>query len=432
MAASHTPSGRGSQFADELGGFTGEAADGGELITRTAAMPMLAKPILPGRTFVPPPGTGDDEEPAPQTPAMPALAKLALLFKMDMPSAGASDPAGSPVNSKKAPARRSTPPASVSADAANAAGQAATAVTTLPLTAETAASAWSDELAQLSFSSNGLSWSATGAAPAQPSKSDAAPPTAQTDGKAAAGSSAHPQDLAFATRVQAIGSVDQSALPAEMAAAAAVASASKKVAASAPDGTSLAADSNALLASTLAVPPDRDAQPAALSSPAAPAATASTQNAEAPTTEAQTAQKPGAPLKDISLQVTQAGNERVDVRVVQQGNEVRVSVHSTDASLSSGLRQGLSELQGRLEENGYRAEMWRPAAAVTPLAATPGGHSAPDQSRGGDAQSHSGGSQQDGGRRNQNQSNQPRWVEELKSSLAGGEKSTGGSHGFSS
>jgi hypothetical protein len=138
-------------------------------------------------------------------------------------------------------------------------------------------------------------------------------------------------------------------------------------------------------------------------------------------------------MKDISLQVNQPGKERVEVRVVQQGAEVHVSVHSSDASLNSGLRQGLSELQSRLEETGYRSEMWRPGAATAPVAAAPSAEASTNHSRGGEGQPQQGGSQQqESGRRNQNQSNQPRWVEEMESSLGAGEKSTGGFYGFGS
>jgi hypothetical protein len=146
-----------------------------------------------------------------------------------------------------------------------------------------------------------------------------------------------------------------------------------------------------------------------------------------------TGPRPSAPLKDISLQINQPGKEPVDVRVVQQGGEVRVAVHSSDVTLNSGLRQGLSELQGRLEETGYRSEMWRPGVSAAPVAAATSAHTSANYSRGGDGQpQQQGGSQQDSGRRNPNQSNQPRWVEELESSLGAGETSTGGFHGFSS
>jgi hypothetical protein len=234
--------------------------------------------------------------------------------------------------------------------------------------------------------------------------------------------------LAFAAKVQPVAAASNTSLSGEMAAAAAAA-ATRKAVVPAAGGNDTPADGRGFPASAIAAF-ESSAEPisAAHSQPVAAAA----HDAEALSPQTDSLPKPAAPLKDISLQLTQPGKESVDVRVVQAGSEVRISVHSGDAALASGLRQGLSELQGRLEENGYRAEMWRPAVSASPVSSTPGTQTAPGHSRGGDAQPQSGGSQQDGGRRNQQQSNQPRWVEELESSLTGGEKSSGGSNGFGS
>ena len=162
-------------------------------------------------------------------------------------------------------------------------------------------------------------------------------------------------------------------------------------------------------------------------------ATPAAPRAEAPATLPESVSRPSTPLKDISLQLNQPGNERVDVRVVQQGSEVRVTVHTGDAGLNSSLRQGLSELQGRLEETGYRSEMWRPGTAAAPAASAASPQASANHSRGGDGQpQQQGGSQQEGGRRNPHSSNQPRWAEELESSFAAGEQSTGGFYGFTS
>jgi hypothetical protein len=242
--------------------------------------------------------------------------------------------------------------------------------------------------------------------------------------------------MAFAARVQPVQGADHAALPAEMASAAAVASASKKVVAAADDENATPADGPGLLAAATAAAStamERNAEPNASPSPAAPLAGHATHQTETSSSAAADGlPKAATPLKDISLQVSQPGKERVDIRVVQQGSEVHVSVHSGDASLNSGLRQGLSDLQSKLEENGYRSETWRPGASAAPLAPAPAAQASPNQSRGGDGQPQQGGSQQESGRRNQNQSNQPRWVEELESSLTGGEKSSGGFYGFSS
>jgi hypothetical protein len=255
------------------------------------------------------------------------------------------------------------------------------------------------------------------AEPSAPTVSAAAEPAHQT------------QDMAFAARVQAVENTSHAALPSEMASNAAVASASKKVVAAADDESATPADARVPL-TAVSANMERTASPTPASAPAPVAASHPTE-AVAP---AETTPKATAPLKDIALQVNQPGKERVDVRVVQQGNEVHVSVHSGDAILNSGLRQGLSDLQSRLEENGYRSEMWRPGVATAPVAAAPSAQASSNFSRGGDsqAQQQQSGSQQDSGRRNQNQSGQPRWVEEMESSLQGGQQSSGGFYGFGS
>ena len=140
--------------------------------------------------------------------------------------------------------------------------------------------------------------------------------------------------------------------------------------------------------------------------------------------------KPAPPIKEISLQVTQPGKDKVELHVVQHAGEVRVSVHSGDSDLLHGLRQGLSDLVDRLEENGYRAETWRPGVSAEPQASASQNHSSPGDPRGGNGQSHSGGTQQDGGRQNQNAPHQPRWVEELETSLTGAAETSGEFHGF--
>jgi hypothetical protein len=238
-----------------------------------------------------------------------------------------------------------------------------------------------------------------------------------------------PQDMAFAARVQPVQSTQHSALPAELASSAAVATATKRVVAAPEDqNSSTTAEPHAVPTTVPNTAVDRAAESATTT----PHAANAIHRTEAPVSPAEAATKSTTPLKDISLQVNQPGKERVDVRVVQQGNEVHVSVHSGDATLTSGLRQGLSDLQSRLEETGYRSEMWRPGVSTAPVAASPSAQESGNHSRGDEGQSQQhGGSQQEGGRRNQNQSNQPHWVEELESSF-GGDKSSGGFHGFGS
>jgi len=130
--------------------------------------------------------------------------------------------------------------------------------------------------------------------------------------------------------------------------------------------------------------------------------------------------------------VSQPGAQKVEVRIVQQAGEVRVAVHTGDSDLAHGLQQGLSDLVGRLQETGFRAEAWHPggttveSSPVNELRTTTGG------SQNGDSQGHSGGSRQQEGERRQNESERPGWVKELDTSIASSEQSQGASYGIGS
>jgi hypothetical protein len=72
--------------------------------------------------------------------------------------------------------------------------------------------------------------------------------------------------------------------------------------------------------------------------------------------------RPSTPAREIQLQVNQ-GTQRVDVRVTDRGGEVHVAVRTPDAQLAGTLRGELPALSAKLEQTGFRAETWHPAAA---------------------------------------------------------------------
>ena len=131
-------------------------------------------------------------------------------------------------------------------------------------------------------------------------------------------------------------------------------------------------------------------------------------------------QRAGESVHDISLKLTNKDQSSVQVRLSERAGELHVSVRTPDAGLTRGLREGLSDLVGRLEENGYRAETWRPADNAS---------TAQDQGRENPSQQHSSQQQNAGGsgtdsRQRQNPRDQqqpgaqtPQWVGELESSL---------------
>lgn len=146
----------------------------------------------------------------------------------------------------------------------------------------------------------------------------------------------------------------------------------------------------------------------------------------------QQAQAPAstAPLKDVSLSIAQPQGPNVEVRVVERAGEVRVAVRAGDSDVVQGLRQNLSELTDRLSETGFHAETWRPAASDASAAPSENKDSSGNSPGGDSQQQQQGWSQQGRGQRDQNQSNQPRWVQEFETSLTSGPATTGTFNGL--
>jgi hypothetical protein len=124
------------------------------------------------------------------------------------------------------------------------------------------------------------------------------------------------------------------------------------------------------------------------------------------------AERAGEMVRAISLNLS-SKDQNVQVRLSERAGELHVTVRTPDAGLTHGLREGLSDLVGRLEHGGFRAEAWRPA-----------GSDASD--RGQDSPSHRGSSQQQNDRgRGQRENSQdpeseaqiPKWMGELESSF---------------
>ena len=139
------------------------------------------------------------------------------------------------------------------------------------------------------------------------------------------------------------------------------------------------------------------------------------------------------PLKELSLQVGNANQERVEVRMVDRGGELHVAVRTGNADLAQGLRQGISDLVSRLQETGFRTDTWRPVHSAAAVSATNGPQQSATEFRNhGDSQSSHGWSDQQGrDQRDQKQSSRPGWVEELEGSLtATTEPSQGDKHGL--
>jgi len=140
--------------------------------------------------------------------------------------------------------------------------------------------------------------------------------------------------------------------------------------------------------------------------------------------------KPLQPLKQLSIQMGQEPQQRVELRVVERAGELQVAVRTANPEVAQGLRQGISDLVGQLEQSGYHADAWRPGAAAgaTQMAAEKPQTQAGPQNNNSQSQS---GSQQDRQQGNQNPSRRPQWVEELETTSAGsGELIAGETYGI--
>lgn len=260
--------------------------------------------------------------------------------------------------------------------------------------------------------------------PVETDPSDSPRQTLQANSSPAAGLGKVAGDLTFAARVQTAAPSDGNALnmrhpmPADQAAPSV---APKKIAYE--DVKEIHTSGPMFPAQSTVSTSDRRLEPGTASEAQPPSASAREAEPQSPSLGQP---KFVAPLKDISLQVAQSGHEKVEVRVLQQGAELRVAVRTGDSGLAHGLRQGLADLVGRLEEQGYRAEAWRPANPATLASPTIEAQSTTGSSRNGDSQSQPDWSRQGGGQ-HQNQSDRPLWVEELESSIAAGGKYSGDS-----
>ena len=139
------------------------------------------------------------------------------------------------------------------------------------------------------------------------------------------------------------------------------------------------------------------------------------------------------PLKELSLQVGNQNQERVEVRMVERGGELHVAVRTGNTDLAHGLREGITDLVSRLQETGFRTDTWRPVHAAASVSAASSPQQSATQFRNhSDSQSNPGWSQQQPrDQRDQHQSNRPNWVEELEGSLTPtGEPLPGDKYGF--
>jgi len=126
-----------------------------------------------------------------------------------------------------------------------------------------------------------------------------------------------------------------------------------------------------------------------------------------------------AQVRDVRMQVTGSENQRVDVRVLDRGGELRVSVRADDPSLVRSLQDNMADLSTRLDQAHFRSEIWTPrteAVSRTDSSSTNGR----TLSNGNESSGQDGQGRQQNGRQN----HQPAWMDDFEETTAG--SSSGG------
>ncbi len=70
-------------------------------------------------------------------------------------------------------------------------------------------------------------------------------------------------------------------------------------------------------------------------------------------------------VRTVQVQIVGEGDGRVDLRLVQHGDGLSVSVRSSDSALTKGLQENLPELSARLAADKYQTHAFLPAVGNT-------------------------------------------------------------------
>jgi hypothetical protein len=126
---------------------------------------------------------------------------------------------------------------------------------------------------------------------------------------------------------------------------------------------------------------------------------------------------PASSSHDITIRIPDATERGTDVRFVERGGEVHVSVRTSDAQMAQTLRGGLSDFVSRLDQSGIRAEVWQPGSDAS-SSQKDAQNQSPDQradQQGSGSGRHQSESEEPAG--DQRGAKRPRWVEEMEESL---------------
>jgi hypothetical protein len=135
------------------------------------------------------------------------------------------------------------------------------------------------------------------------------------------------------------------------------------------------------------------------------------------TLQAEPPVQPAKPISEVSVRLTNEHDQRVDVRILERGGELRVAVTASDSHLAGGLRQEIPELVARLESSGLRTSTWHPGGSAEAVSAVSESRNTSADADAQDARSRGGAAYQQnsqGGQQERRSQGQPAWVEELQ------------------
>lgn len=138
----------------------------------------------------------------------------------------------------------------------------------------------------------------------------------------------------------------------------------------------------------------------------------------------------GVRIDSAHLDQTQPAQTRpVDLYLEQRGRNLHVSVHTADPSLAGELRNSLSDLSARLNQQGFRTETWATPSEIIPVQSVLRSDSTEAQDQAfRDPEQHQGNSQRDSERRQQGNDEEaprrPKWLTEFEKRLFAPEHNT--------
>jgi len=115
---------------------------------------------------------------------------------------------------------------------------------------------------------------------------------------------------------------------------------------------------------------------------------------------------------DIRVRVPDNNGGSTQVRFVESGGEVRVSVRTSDDGLAQNLRTHLNDLTQRLSDGGMPAEIWKPLSSSSSSQNDQQPSHQDGRGSGGQGSGGQGGQQE-------RQQQRPAWLEEMEASLHG-------------